>query len=212
MGTANAATLGASNHGGVTVRIASSNPAVALVSPNASTVGTAFFDAVVANGSTQVSFVVHGVEGVTGSVTVTASAPGFTDGAGTATIVPPALRLVNLAATTTALSANDDFLVQIGLPNAGNASLSLLQAVRAGSAVTATVSNSAATVGQLTTSAGSAQTRTVVIVAGQSASPASLAAGGVQFDPLAGGTTQVSGSIPGFITTTAGNVTVTVTP
>jgi hypothetical protein len=213
MGTANTATLGASNHGGVTVRIASSNPTVALVSPNASTVGTAFFDAAVANGSTQASFVVHGVEGVTGTVTVTASAPGFTDGTGAATIVQPALRLAGLAATTTALAGNDDFVVQVGVPTAGNTTLNAVRAVRAGSAgVTATVSNSAATVGQLVTIPGSAQTRTVAIAAGQSASPASLAAGGVQFDPLAGGTTQVSGSIPGFITTTAGNVTVTVTP
>jgi hypothetical protein len=207
------ATLGASNHGGVTVRIESSNPALALVSPNASTAGTAFFDAVVPNGSTQVNFVVHGLENATGSATITASAPGFTNGTGLATVAQPALRLSGLPATTTALSANTGFRVQVGLPNAGATDLASVQQVRAGSpGLTATLDNSDAAVAQLTTTAGSAQTRTVAIAAGQFSSPSSLATGGVQFDPLAAGTTQVSGTASGFITTTAGTVSVSVTP
>ena len=71
------AQLGASLHGGVTVRITSSNPNVLLVSPNTTTAGTPFVDIPVANGSTDASFAIHGVEGAQGTVTLTATAPGF---------------------------------------------------------------------------------------------------------------------------------------
>ena len=77
-----AARLGATAHGGVTVRITSSNPDVLLVSPNTTTAGTPFVDIPVANGSTDASFVIHGVEGAQGTVTLTATAPGFHAGAG----------------------------------------------------------------------------------------------------------------------------------
>jgi hypothetical protein len=61
------------------------------------------------------------------------------------------------------------------------------------------------------TLAGGAQSRTVVLPAGQYYTPVSVATGGVEFDPLSGGSTTVSASIPGFITTRAGTVTVQVT-
>ena len=77
-----AARLGARLHGGVTVRITSSNPDVLLVSPNTTTAGTPFVDIPVANGSTDASFAIHGVEGAQGTVTLTATAPGFHAGAG----------------------------------------------------------------------------------------------------------------------------------
>ena len=57
------AQLGGSQHGGVTVRIESDNPSLALVSPNNTTAGTPFINAFVSNGSTSVSFFVQGVEG-----------------------------------------------------------------------------------------------------------------------------------------------------
>ena len=76
------ATLGGSTHGGVTMRIASSNPAVALVSPNATTPGTAFIDVPVADLNSGANYYLQGVEGATGTVTITASAPGFTSGTG----------------------------------------------------------------------------------------------------------------------------------
>ena len=72
------ARLGATAHGGVTVRITSSNPAVLLVSPNATTVGTASVDIPVANGSTDATYYIHGIEGARGTVTLTATASGFT--------------------------------------------------------------------------------------------------------------------------------------
>ena len=53
-------TLGAGEHGGVSVRIESSNASVALVSPDASTPGTAFIDVPVADGSRTAYFHVQG--------------------------------------------------------------------------------------------------------------------------------------------------------
>jgi hypothetical protein len=64
---------------------------------------------------------------------------------------------------------------------------------------------------QLVTNAGGAQSRSVTIEGGQSASPSTVAAGGISFDPLTGGGTTVAATIPGFDTTDAGVVNVTVT-
>ncbi len=56
----------ASEHGGVTVRVASSEPSVVLVAPDAVTPGAAFIDVFVPNRQTNVPFVVQGVERSTG--------------------------------------------------------------------------------------------------------------------------------------------------
>ena len=75
---ASGATLGASQHGGVTVTVASNNAAV-LVSPDATTPGTASIQRIVPNGQTSVSYHVQGLENTTGTATVTISAPGFAE-------------------------------------------------------------------------------------------------------------------------------------
>jgi len=67
-----------------------------------------------------------------------------------------------------------------------------------------------ASVAQLVTTAGGAQTRTVLIAPGSSNSPTTLGAGGVAFDPLSAGDTTVTAAIPGATTTAAGVVHVTV--
>lgn len=77
--------------------------------------------------------------------------------------------------------------------------------------MTATVVNSDAGVGQLTTNATTGQSVSVVIAEGSYDSPSSVAAGGVAFDALASGTTTVSADISGFIATAAASVEVTVT-
>jgi hypothetical protein len=74
------------------------------------------------------------------------------------------------------------------------------------------VTNSAAAVAQLVTSAGGAQSRSVVIAGGSSSSPSSLAAGGIQFDPLSAGQTTVNVTSPGFAIVNTATVNVTVTP
>ena len=209
------AQLGASDHGGVTVHVASADSARVLIAPNATTPGAASLDIPVADGSTAFTFHLQGQDWGGGSsaaaVTITASATGFADGSNTVNYVQPALRLANVPATTTVLSANVNFQAQVGVPNAGNTNLGSLQGRRAGGgSLTVTITNSTASVAELDPDGGGAgaQVRTVAIAEGQSTSPG--AAGGIEFDPLNVGTTTVSASIPGFIATTAAATTVTI--
>jgi len=70
--------LGAPNHGGVTVRLISSNGAL-LLAPDANTPGTSFIDIVVPNGTQSFGFYLQGLEGQPDTVTaaITATASGF---------------------------------------------------------------------------------------------------------------------------------------
>jgi hypothetical protein len=204
-------TVGANDYGSATVVIKSSNPQVALVSPNATTAGSDSIVITVNEPTTSVGFFVHGLEGQTGTVTISARADGFTDGSNTATIVQPALDISGLTLTTTAGAADDPFQVRVGTGT--SASLNALQEARAGGpGLTVTVTSSAPTVGQLVTAALTSGTVTVNIAAGSSVTPSTVAGGGVAFDAVAAGTTTVSASISGFVTTANGARTVTVNP
>ena len=63
-------------------------------------------------------------------MTITASAPGFVQQAANVDIVQPALRIEGLATSIGGDGAIDEFFVRVGIPNAGNASLATLQAIR----------------------------------------------------------------------------------
>ncbi len=208
----NSGFLGAANHGGVTVRVTSSQPSVALVSPNASTAGTPFIDVFVPNGSTSFTWYLQGVEGQTGAPAITASAPGFTDGSATATVVPAALDIIFLNPNTTTLTPNNAFQVRLGYANSNNTAMAAEQVLRAGGTVrTATVTNSNAAVGQLFFQSGAAQAGTVDIALQQARSPSPASAGGVEFSALTAGTTTVSATIPGFLALPTATQTVNVT-
>ena len=125
------ARLGATAHGGVTVRITSSNPEVLLVSRTPITEAAAFVDVPVANGSTDAGYWVHGVEGARGTVTLTATAPGFTQTQATTTVAETGLQLQSVPGSTTTLSPDDAFTVSIGVLNASGA-VAQFQALRTG--------------------------------------------------------------------------------
>jgi uncharacterized repeat protein (TIGR01451 family) len=209
--------LGASQHGGVTVTIQSSDPARVLVSPDAATVGTTSFTRTLANGQTTVSYYVHGRESVSGTATVTISAPGFTSDSNTVTVVPIGVEIANLNSTTTNLSNNDtSWYVQVGLPCSGNASLCTVQNLRPGGpGVLVTIRNSNATVARLFSDepVASGQSVTKPIQPGIYYTQA-VAAGstyGLIFEPLGNGSTTVSVTASGVLTMSAtGNRTVTV--
>ena len=204
------ARLEGSAHTGVTMRIQSSNPAVLRVSANATTAGTEFIDVGVAANSTDVSYYIHGMEGSTGSATITATATGFTSETGTGNVVTSGFQIEGLLTSVSATATSDPFLVRVGVPNQFGTSLAVVQNVRFGLTLTATVTNSNGTAAQLVTQAGGAQSRSVSIVGGTSASAGTVAAGGIAFDPLAAGSTTVEATIPGFTRTDAGLVTVQV--
>ena len=200
------ARLGATNHGGITVRVQSSNPEIALVSPNSTTVGTPFIDVDLPNGQSDVVFQVHGLEGASGNVVITVSAPGFSDANTTASIQPAAIQIAGLLTTAVAGGAVDAFIVQIGVADATGTDLAGTQNVRPGGPgrfITISSSNPAA--GRILTSTEEGASVTVLIPAGQSQVAAS-------FRPVAAGQTQVSAVATdvNVIETTEATVNVTV--
>jgi hypothetical protein len=207
--------LEASNHGGVTLRLQSSNPAVMRVSPNATTAGTEFIDIPLANGVTLAQYYLQGVEGapVPATVTLTASAAGFSSRTASVTIVQPAVVIGQLSATTTTTAADDPFVVSVGMANADNTALSQLQSVRVGAAAfVISVTSAAPAVGRLVTGTAAGGLVSVLIVPGQTSSPASVATGGVAFDALTAGQTDVTVSSPGVRVLTSATIRVTVSP
>jgi hypothetical protein len=208
--------LGATQHGGVDIVIKSSNPSVALVSPNSTTPGTDSIIISLANGFTSFGYYVQGVLGATGTVSISARANGFTDGSTSATIVQPALRIDGLVTSTDTTAVDDVFQVTVGIPNAQGTTLQQFQNASAALAgpLTFTVVSSDSTVGLLVTSAepDGAGTVSVDIAVGTYFSGSSVAAGGVAFRPILPGTTTVSASNGLFLTTGDGARVVTVNP
>ena len=205
------ARLGASQHGGVTMRIESSDPLVALVSPDATTPGTAFIELDLPNGGLNFDYYIQGLEGVTGSIIVTASADGFNDGTGTVNVVPSGIRINSLASSIGSGAIDDPFIIQTGIPNTGGTNLSIIQPVRAGNGgLIVAIGNGVSTVGQLVTTTATGQNVTVTIAENSNRSPTTVAAGGVAFDPLTPGTTSVLATAPQTISTDAADQSVTV--
>jgi adhesin/invasin len=208
-------TLGAPNHGNISVTVASSNAAVVLVSPNATTAGTSQITLPVADVVQTVSFYVQAPEGQTGSATatITVSAPGFTNGTNTITAVQGALDLQGVPSTTTPLSPSNFVYARIGTPNGTNTGLTQVQNVRAGAPgpLIVTFTTPANGIGELLkagTPAGVSQTAMIPI--GQSISPVDTTTGGVAFHTTAAlGPTTVSATIPGFIATTQATRSIT---
>jgi hypothetical protein len=205
--------LGGANHGGVTVRLVSSNPAVARLSRTATVAGTAAIDIPVADGDTSFTYYIHGMDGAAGSITLTASAAGFTDATGTVQVVAPAVEMLNAPATTTTLSASTSIYARLGIANFNNTGLNALQAVRTGGApVTVTFETSTASVAQIRTTAGGAGLRgTVTINPGQSQSPFGIDNGGAELDPVGQGTAVITARAGGFTPMASATHQVTVT-
>ena len=209
--------LGASNHGGVTVHLASSDPARVKVAANASSAGADAIDVTVANGATTFTYFVQGADWVPGTsttatVSITASATGFGNGTGSVSYTQPGLDIINLTSPTTSLAANTDFVVRVGVPNPAGTAIQILQGRRFGApALVVTAANSNAAVAEIDHNGGidGAQVQTSTIVAGQTITP-NNGAGGFEFDPFGVGTTIVTASSPGFITLAAGVQSVTV--
>jgi hypothetical protein len=211
--TATSGSLGASSHGGVTVVLSSSNPAL-LLAPDANTPGASTTSVFVGNGQTSFSFYVQGLEGRTDTVTaaVTAVASGFTNGNGTVDVIPPSFDVSGLPATATAGGADDAFTIRVGRANNNlpGSFLTSLQAVRAGAPgpVIVTVSAVPTTVGTLVTGSGTGSPAQVQIAPGQS----STLNNAVAFHPVGAGSVTLTTTIPGMVGATNAIATITVNP
>jgi hypothetical protein len=190
-----------------------------LLAPNATTAGEGAIDIDVAAGVVSFTFVVQAMDWIDGTssaaaVTITASAPGFLGDSTAVTYVQAAVDIASLPTSMTAGAGNVDFIVRVGLPSGNNTQVGSPQVRRAGAApLVATVTNANEPVAEIDLNGGlnGAQSQTANIVPGQTTTP-SNAAGGLEFDPKAQGSTVVAASIPGFIVTTAATRTVTITP
>jgi hypothetical protein len=191
--------LGGADHGGVTVEVTSSDAAVALVAPDATTAGSGVVNVAFANGEISKTVYVQGASGATAgsTATLTATQALFSSGTQAITVEQPVFRILNLVTSPTSLSSDDPFTVRTYLANGSN--FWTTQAVSAAAApLTVTLSSSDAAVGQLVTTGTSGASVTVQIAANTTSSPTSVATGGAAFDPLTGGTTTVSAAAPGF--------------
>jgi hypothetical protein len=198
------ATLAIEDHGGVTVRIASSNPAIALIAPDVTTPGSAFIDVFVPDGSSSAPYVVQGVLGSVGTVDVSASAPGFTTGVEAVPVVQAGVTFSGLASSMAA-GVNDAFSIRTGVPNAAGTGLVSLQGMSAANVPQPglTISSSDGAVGQMTKAPLSGPSIVYVPSAGEFQISA-------VFNALSPGTTTVAVSIPGFLSTTSASLLVTV--
>lgn len=206
--------VNAPQHGGISVVVRSANPVVARV---ARTAGEVAGDSVIiplADGVTSFTYVVAGVEDVVGTPSVTATTSGFTSATQIATVVAPMLDISGLVTSRAAGGTDDPFQVRIGIPNGLGSALAATQSIRAGAApITVTVASLTPAVGTLVTTGLTAGTVTLQIPAAASASATTVATGGVAFRYVLAGTSVVQVSHPSIArATSAGSVTVTVTP
>jgi hypothetical protein len=122
------------------------------------------------------------------------------------------LDIIFLSTNYTTLAPDVPFAVRIGVLNQSGNGYAAEQTIRAGgTAVTASLTSSVPTVGQLVTSNGSGSAGSVTIGVGQSRSPGTVAAGGVAFDPQIVGSTTVAATIPGYTALPGAQVNVSVT-
>ena len=211
--------LGGSQHGGVQVHLVSSDPSRVLLAATSTASGAAAIDIPVANGATGFVFYTVGTDWVDGvsspaTVTVTATASGFISDGAPLNYVRPALDIVNMSTSVPVGSTNRDFNVRVGVPNATNSNLAVVQWRRPGASdLVVTLTNSNAAVAELDQNGGlnGAQSQTARIVALQASTPLN-APGGVEFDPLGIGSTVLMATIPNFTTLGAANFTIVVTP
>jgi hypothetical protein len=187
----------ANNDGGVTINIASSDPTKLLVSPDATTPGTAFINVFVANGALSYSFYVQGVAGASGSVTLTASTTDtqFATGTTSVSVVEPQLVFfTGLPTSEPATSADAPFEIATFAPGYS------YEDVAAGNSLVVTLSSSNTAAASLTTSS---QTQTspvtVTLQAGADMSPATVSGGGVALHAVAAGSTNITATAPGTL-------------
>jgi hypothetical protein len=198
--------------GGVTVTIASEDASLLLISKSRTEVPVASIAFDLAPGATETPFFyVHAPASaaLNFSSRLRATATGYQTGFSPTLLVVQGHVSVGTTPTgasslaaTVSVGETDEFSVYTGIGTGGMTG----QPVSA-AALPCTVSSSDVLVGQVRTASTSGASVGVSIAAGQSASPATVATGGVAFDGLSSGVTNVAVDCPGLVrclTTTCG--------
>ncbi len=196
--------------GGRTLTLTSSDPTRVLLAPNTTTLGSGQINIAMSAGSFSTSFVVMALEGVTGTVSVTATIPGYRDTTYTFTVVQGGVTLFGPSATRTLAQGDEGFQAQVGVPSGNSVSP---QFVRFGApaSLTITLTSSAPSIGTLVVGGVAGSPATVTIPVGESTSTFN-AATRANFRPLSAGNTTITATIPGFQQQGNAIRTVTVSP
>jgi hypothetical protein len=193
--------LSVSTHGGVTVRLESTDDGAVRVAPDATTPGTGSIDVFVPDGTTFAEFYVQGVS-PSATVTITATdvtaEPKFGGDSQVLEVVQPVLQVRDLIVSTTTGAADDPFRVRTWVPDVAGTALSRVQVVSAAGPIQVLLTSDSPAVGQLSTLTATGASVTVEIPVNDSLSPATLASGGAIFDAVAAGTTAVTATANGF--------------
>jgi hypothetical protein len=198
--------------GGIKVTIRSSDGTKVKVSPNATTAGVDSLDVTVGAGASGFGYYVQGMENGLGTTTVLLSAPGYTGSSQTVNVVQPGVILSGGFNFATFQRSGVTAFVGTPTGNTVNA-----QAVRAGApgplSLTITSGNPSVVglLSQADTSAGSA-TATIQIPSGQFGTTTSTTSPQYfQLIGLATGSSTISASIPGYVSTPLATQTAIVT-
>jgi hypothetical protein len=192
--------------GGATVTLTSSDPTRLLVARDVTSAGAAQITIPVNQGQFSTSFVVMGLEDVTGSPTVTAQTAGFTDAIATVAVEPIGVQWSGTSSLTT-LAGDGSGTVYLGIITgvAGNRSVSPEQVIRTGG-VSRTIT--------LTTSAPSVVLPVVAGVAQQGISVTILpgeSRASVGVRPIGAGVATIAPSGVGLVSAESPTVPQTVT-
>jgi hypothetical protein len=150
------------------------------------------------------------LEGVTGSVGITATITGYRDTTFAITVVAPAVALDGPPATRTISAGDIAFQALVGVP-VGNGVRQQLVRFGAPAPLTVTLTSSAPTVGTLVIGGVAGSPATLTIPVGESSTP-NVVATRANFRPLTSGNATITATIPGFVQQGDAIRTVTVTP
>ena len=206
------ASLSASAHGGVTLKLKSLTPGVAVLQPDNATAGSDSLMVAIPNGTASYSFWLGGLEGITSdSALVVAEIAGFLPDTMKVYVRRPVFELSSVPGTTTTLSPNTNIWVQMGVPNAAFTTINAYQGSRVGgTAPTFYVRSNAPTTVRIVNSATFDDSLAVTLPAGQYYSPTTVATGGLAVDPLTTGSTQIVATHPVFLGLSSATQAITV--
>ncbi|MCC7004043.1 MAG: hypothetical protein IT357_17955, partial [Gemmatimonadaceae bacterium] len=196
--------------GGRTLTLTSSDPTRLLIAPNTTTLGSAQIGIPMNANSFSTPFVVMALEGATGTVSVSATIPGYRDTTFTFTVVQGAVTLTGPSATRTVAQGDEAFQAQVGVPS-GNSVIPQFVRFGAPASLTVTLASSAPSIGTLVVGGVAGSPSTVSIAIGESTSTFN-AATRANFRPLSAGNTTITATVPGFQQQGNAIRTVTVSP
>jgi hypothetical protein len=190
-----------------TFTVTSLTPAVCKLSVSRTIAGIPTIALTIPKGRSRADFYVHGIDVGACSLSVTTAASGYGSGLSDIDVVPPGLRILNLAGNLKTGGTDDPFDVEIGVPQGNLKTLARVQELRAGSAnltITACSSNIAAAT--VVGSGSDPYCKTGYITANATRpTPSAFAVHAV-----AVGASTISVSAPDFISTDAASKDVTV--